>query len=84
MSTLQLEDGPERLTTGPGPDTDIAISPDGKRLAYTARTENIRLWSLPFDAIGLTVSRDGRVCVIYPKESNESTGALGGFGQRGP
>ena len=59
MSTLQLEDGPERLTTGPGPDTDIAISPDGKRLAYTGRTENIRLWSLPFDAIGLTVSRDG-------------------------
>jgi Tol biopolymer transport system component len=48
--SLRLEDGPERLTTGPGPDTDIAISPDGKKLVYTARTENIRLWSFPFDA----------------------------------
>ncbi len=40
----------ERLTTGPGPDTDIALSPEGKKLAFTARTESTRLWSFPFDA----------------------------------
>jgi len=42
--------GPERLTTGPGLDTDLALSPDGKKLAFTARTERTRLWSAPFDA----------------------------------
>jgi Tol biopolymer transport system component len=42
--------GPERLTTDPGPDTEIAISPDGKKLAYTIRTERTRIWSLPFKA----------------------------------
>jgi Tol biopolymer transport system component/DNA-binding winged helix-turn-helix (wHTH) protein len=40
----------ERLTTGPGPDTELGISPDGKKLAYAARTERIRVWSYPFDA----------------------------------
>ena len=40
----------ERLTTGPGPDTEIAPSRDGKRLAFTARAERVRIWSFPFDA----------------------------------
>jgi Tol biopolymer transport system component/DNA-binding winged helix-turn-helix (wHTH) protein len=40
----------ERLTTGPGPDTDLGISSDGKKLAYAARTERVRVWSYPFDA----------------------------------
>jgi hypothetical protein len=57
--TLQLEDGPERLTTGPGPDTDIAVSPDGKRLAYTTRNESVRLWSFPFDAAAGRVRAPG-------------------------
>ena len=48
--TLRWIAGPERLTTDPGPDTEIAISPDGKKLAYTIRTEKTRIWSLPFNA----------------------------------
>jgi Tol biopolymer transport system component/DNA-binding winged helix-turn-helix (wHTH) protein len=40
----------ERLTAGPGPDTDLAISPDGKTLAYAARSEQVRVWSYSFDA----------------------------------
>ncbi len=48
--TLRVITGLERLTTGPGADTDIALSPDGKKLAFTSRTENTRLWSVPFDA----------------------------------
>ncbi|MGH9841215.1 MAG: winged helix-turn-helix domain-containing protein [Blastocatellia bacterium] len=48
--TLRWIAGPERLTTDPGPDTEIAISPDGKKLAYTIRTERTRIWSLPFNA----------------------------------
>jgi Tol biopolymer transport system component len=42
--------GPERLTTGPGADTEIAISPDGKKLAFNARTERTRVWLAAFDA----------------------------------
>lgn len=47
--SLRWIGGPERLTTGTGQDSDLTISPDGKRLAFTARTESTRLWSLPFD-----------------------------------
>ena len=48
--SLRWTGGPERLTTGTGLDTDMAISQDGKKLAFTARMEQTRLWSLPFDA----------------------------------
>jgi serine/threonine protein kinase/Tol biopolymer transport system component len=48
--TLDWIAGPERLTNGPGLDTDLALSPDGKRLAFTTRTERTRIWSLPFNA----------------------------------
>jgi Tol biopolymer transport system component/DNA-binding winged helix-turn-helix (wHTH) protein len=40
----------ERLTTGPGPDTELASSPDGTRLAFTAESQHIRTWVFPFDA----------------------------------
>jgi Tol biopolymer transport system component/DNA-binding winged helix-turn-helix (wHTH) protein len=40
----------ERLTTGPGPDNEAAVSPDGKRLAFAAKSEHIRSWLFPFDA----------------------------------
>src|SRR5579862_1531270 len=50
----------ERLTNGPGPDTDLAISADGKRLAYTARVERVRVWTYPFDAISGRQLGDGK------------------------
>ena len=40
----------ERLTTGPGPDTELASSPDGRRLAFTAESQHVRSWLFPFDA----------------------------------
>jgi Tol biopolymer transport system component/DNA-binding winged helix-turn-helix (wHTH) protein len=40
----------ERLTTGPGPDEGIALSSDGKQLAFTAMTQRIQAWLFPFDA----------------------------------
>ncbi|MDX2033464.1 MAG: winged helix-turn-helix domain-containing protein [Blastocatellia bacterium] len=47
---LRWINGPERLTTGTGQDTDITVSPDGAKLAFTIRSEKTRLWMLPFDA----------------------------------
>jgi len=48
--TLRWVAGPERLTTDVGLDTDLALSRDGKKLAYTIRAENRSIWLLPFDA----------------------------------
>src|SRR4029453_11140809 len=47
--SLEWREGPERLTVGAGLDTNIAVSPDGHKLAFTIRNEHTRLWSLPFD-----------------------------------
>jgi Tol biopolymer transport system component len=48
--TFRWVSGPDRLTTGTGSDADVAISRDGRRLAFVTRTETSRLWSVPFDA----------------------------------
>jgi Tol biopolymer transport system component/DNA-binding winged helix-turn-helix (wHTH) protein len=48
--TVAWVDGPERVTVGGGLDTNIAVSPDGEKLAFTVRDESTRLWSFPFDA----------------------------------
>jgi Tol biopolymer transport system component/DNA-binding winged helix-turn-helix (wHTH) protein len=42
--------GIDRLTTGPGPDAEVAVSTDGRRLAFTAKSQRIRTWLFPFDA----------------------------------
>ena len=52
--------GIERLTTGAGPDTDFALSPDGKRLAFTARAQYTRVWVFPFDAVNAQVTGAGQ------------------------
>lgn len=48
--TEQWVDGPERLTTGAGQETNLAISADGTRLVFTATSSRTRLWAFPFDA----------------------------------
>jgi Tol biopolymer transport system component/DNA-binding winged helix-turn-helix (wHTH) protein len=58
--TLRWVAGPERLTTGAGIDTDVALSPDGRKLALTIRTERTRLWSIPFDGAAGRVEGEGR------------------------
>jgi Tol biopolymer transport system component/predicted Ser/Thr protein kinase len=50
----------ERLTTGPGPDTEITVSPDGRRLAFTAKSEHIRTWLFPFDATSGRTGGNGK------------------------
>ncbi|HJQ26195.1 MAG TPA: winged helix-turn-helix domain-containing protein [Blastocatellia bacterium] len=58
--TLGWVAGPERLTTGAGRDTDIALSRDGKKLAFTARSASTRIWLLPFDATTGRVKGEGK------------------------
>jgi Tol biopolymer transport system component/DNA-binding winged helix-turn-helix (wHTH) protein len=40
----------ERLTTGSGQDTRVAVSHDGQYAAFATQAESTRLWSFPFDA----------------------------------
>ena len=40
----------ERLTAGSGRDSRLAVSSDGRRLAFTGGTRRIRAWLFPFDA----------------------------------
>jgi hypothetical protein len=53
--------GVQRLTTGAGLETDFAVSPDGKRLAFTAKIQYTRVWVFPFDAANGRVT-GGRTC----------------------
>jgi serine/threonine protein kinase/sugar lactone lactonase YvrE len=58
--SLRWIDGPDRLTTGPGQDTDIALSPDGKKIAFTAIKQDTRIWLMPFDSIAGHIKDNGQ------------------------
>jgi Tol biopolymer transport system component len=49
----------ERLTTGPGLDTELSLSADGKKLAFTGESRRIRAWVFPFDATEGRLSGSG-------------------------
>jgi Tol biopolymer transport system component/DNA-binding winged helix-turn-helix (wHTH) protein len=49
----------ERLTTGPGLDTEFSLSADGKKLAFTGESRRIRAWLFPFNATRGQVSGPG-------------------------
>jgi Tol biopolymer transport system component len=50
----------ERLTTGPGQDTDMALSADGKKLAFTSESRHVRVWLFPFRTGDPRIAGDGR------------------------
>lgn len=50
----------ERVTTGPGSDTDFEVSPDGRKLAFTVRDEPTRIMSYEFDAGAGRISGGGQ------------------------
>ena len=58
-ATLAWTSGPERLTTGAELNANISLSADGKRLAFSLRSENTRLWSFPYDSQGGRITGPG-------------------------
>jgi serine/threonine protein kinase len=50
----------DRLSTGPGPDVGVAISHDGKKLAFTAESQHRRTRLFPFDASTRRLSGEGQ------------------------
>ena len=49
-TTDQLMGGPMRLTTGTGQETNVALSPDEKRILFTSSTSRTRLWAFPIES----------------------------------
>jgi Tol biopolymer transport system component/DNA-binding winged helix-turn-helix (wHTH) protein len=58
-STLEWISGPDRLTMGSSLESGIALSPDGRRLAFGSRTERTVAWSLPFDPVSGRIIGEG-------------------------
>lgn len=58
--SLKWIGGPERLTVGDGQDTEISLSRDGKKLAYTKKNQSTGIWSFPFNPISGEVRNVGR------------------------
>jgi Tol biopolymer transport system component/DNA-binding winged helix-turn-helix (wHTH) protein len=50
----------ERITTGPGVDTELRLSSNGQKLAFTGEVRKIRSWMFPFDASTGRVSGSGQ------------------------
>jgi Tol biopolymer transport system component/DNA-binding winged helix-turn-helix (wHTH) protein len=69
--TLVWTDGPERLTTSAGKDTDVAVSSDGRKLAFSIRSEINRLWALPFDTVSGRVTGTGQPITIAGMDAQQ-------------
>ncbi|HKC63186.1 MAG TPA: hypothetical protein VKB86_06085, partial [Pyrinomonadaceae bacterium] len=78
--TLRWVDGPERLTTDNEQDTNLALSADGKRLAYTISTQSTRIWLFPFDSVAGQVKGQGQP--ITDKEIEASFADLSPDGKK--
>jgi len=63
----------ERLTTGAGLDTELALSPDGKRLAFTVESEQVQAWLFPFDATRGRVTGTGQAVTSPGMEAWQPT-----------
>jgi Tol biopolymer transport system component len=66
---------PERLTLGPGVDRDFALSPDGRRVAFSSVSERTRLWAFGLSAAGpvgegvpLTSGNSGEYDAAAPRD----------------
>jgi Tol biopolymer transport system component/DNA-binding winged helix-turn-helix (wHTH) protein len=66
--TLEWISGPDRLTTSSSLENGIALSPDGKRLAFGSRIERTVAWSLPFDPVSGRIVGDGQA--VTPESAN--------------
>jgi Tol biopolymer transport system component/DNA-binding winged helix-turn-helix (wHTH) protein len=66
--TLAWVAGPDRLTTSSNLENGLALSPDGKRLAFGSRVERTVAWSLPFDPVSGRIVGDGEA--VTPESAN--------------
>jgi Tol biopolymer transport system component/DNA-binding winged helix-turn-helix (wHTH) protein len=68
----------DRLTTGPGPDAGAAVSKDGNRLAFAAKSQRIQTWLFPFNAETGQITGDGTAITSPGRTSIEPDISLDG------
>ncbi|HUK13259.1 MAG TPA: protein kinase [Thermoanaerobaculaceae bacterium] len=70
---------PQQVTTGAGQDIELALSPDGRRLALAILRQNADLWRLPVDpSTGLPTGAPEKVIATSREESRGSWSPDGG------
>jgi len=79
-ASLRWTGGPERLTTGAGDDRWVAISGDGRKLAFNAESDVSRLWSFRFDAVRGELLDQGEP--LTPADAKPTGVALNANGSR--
>jgi len=77
-ATLAWTGGLNRLTTGAGQDGEIAVSPEGTRLAFSTRLFTTRLWAFPFDSVTGRVLGDGKPVTSGGGEEQDADAPLDG------
>jgi Tol biopolymer transport system component/DNA-binding winged helix-turn-helix (wHTH) protein len=80
--------GIERLTTGSGADIQPALSADGKRLAFTTQTQQVRTWLFPLDATRGRITGPGQAVTssavqAWTPNLSRDGGRLAFFAERG-
>jgi Tol biopolymer transport system component/tRNA A-37 threonylcarbamoyl transferase component Bud32 len=61
---------PEQVTTGPGQDVELAISPDGKKLAFSVKRQHADIWKLPVSPeMGLATGPPEKVIATTREDS---------------
>jgi len=68
---------PERLTTSAAPESEMALSPDGTRLAFRASGEQTRFWSFPLDRDGTLSGRGEPLTSGEGRELQPSVSSIG-------
>jgi Tol biopolymer transport system component/DNA-binding winged helix-turn-helix (wHTH) protein len=66
--TLEWVSGPDRLTTSSNLESGLALSPDGKQLAFGSRVEHTVAWSFPFDPVSGRITGPGEA--VTPEGAN--------------
>lgn len=73
----------ERLTTGAGADTELALSRDGTKLAFTSKAVHVAAWMLPFNAssgrltgAGIAISAPGSATRTHAMSNDGSKIAI--------
>ncbi len=70
-ATLAWTHGPDRLTTTAGEEAGIALSPDGRRLLFSAQASKTRIWALSFDHDGRRLT--GRAAPLTTGRAGEQS-----------
>jgi Tol biopolymer transport system component len=63
----------ERLTTGTDSNSDLSLSPDGRKMAFASESKKVQAWMFPFDARSGRVTGNGKAVTSSGMEAWETS-----------